>query len=52
MLLCQKTVSVLNEFLSVGGVAVSFGPIRATLPWAAVRFVLVRVEESTTRQLC
>jgi len=36
----QKTVSVLNRFISVGDVAVSFDPVHAALPWAAVRFVL------------
>jgi hypothetical protein len=37
----QKTVSVLNRFISVGDVAVNFDPVHAALPWAAVRFVLV-----------
>jgi hypothetical protein len=37
----EKTVSVLKKFVSVGDVAVSFDPVHAALPWAAVRFVLV-----------
>lgn len=37
----KRTVSVLNKFLTVGDVAVSFDPIHAALPWAALRFVLV-----------
>lgn len=37
----EKTVSVLNKFLSVGDIAVNFDPIHAALPWAAVRFVLL-----------
>jgi hypothetical protein len=37
----EKTVSVLNKFVAVGDVAVSFDPVHAALPWAAVRFVLV-----------
>jgi len=44
----EKTVSVLNKFLSVGDVAVNFDPIHAALPWAAVRFVLV-VSSSAVR---
>jgi hypothetical protein len=36
-----KTVSILNKFLAIGDVAVSFDPIHAALPWAAVRFILV-----------
>lgn len=37
----EKTVSILNKFVAVGDVAVSFDPVHAALPWAAVRFVLV-----------
>lgn len=37
----KKTVSVLNRFISFGDIAVSFDPVHAALPWAAVRFVLV-----------
>ncbi|KAH6889960.1 hypothetical protein B0T10DRAFT_365361, partial [Thelonectria olida] len=37
----EKTVTVLNKFVAIGDVAVSFDPIHAALPWAAVRFVLV-----------
>lgn len=37
----KKTISILNNFVSVGDVAVSFDPVHAALPWAAVRFVLV-----------
>jgi hypothetical protein len=37
----EKTVSVLNKFVSVGDVVVNFDPVHAALPWAAVRFVLV-----------
>ncbi|VUC27847.1 unnamed protein product [Clonostachys rosea] len=38
-----NTVAVLNKFVSVGGVAVSFDPVHAALPWAAVRFVLINL---------
>ncbi|KAJ5959510.1 uncharacterized protein N7479_006660 [Penicillium vulpinum] len=34
-------LSILNKFLSVGDVAVSFDPVHAALPWAAVRSVIV-----------
>ena len=37
----EKIVSILNKFVAVGDVAVSFDPFHAALPWAAVRFVLV-----------
>lgn len=37
----DKTVNILNKFVAVGDVAVSFDPVHAALPWAAVRFVLV-----------
>lgn len=47
----EKTVSVLNKFLSVGDVVVNFDPIHAALPWAAVRFVLV-VSSSAVRTAC
>ncbi|KAK9849324.1 hypothetical protein MYU51_014595 [Penicillium brevicompactum] len=36
-----KLLSVLNNFLSAGDVAVSFDPTHAALPWAAVRCVIV-----------
>jgi hypothetical protein len=39
--LVDKTVKILNKFVGVGDVAVSFDPVHAALPWAAVRFVLV-----------
>ncbi|KAJ5375632.1 hypothetical protein N7517_007638 [Penicillium concentricum] len=38
-----KLLSVLNNFLSAGDVAVSFDPTHAALPWAAVRCVIVMV---------
>ncbi|KAJ5415114.1 hypothetical protein N7465_003809 [Penicillium sp. CMV-2018d] len=37
----DKFLSVLNKFLSVGDVVVSFDPVHAALPWAAVRSVIV-----------
>ncbi|KAH6884956.1 hypothetical protein B0T10DRAFT_493027 [Thelonectria olida] len=37
----DKTVAILNKFVAVGDVAVSFDPAHAALPWAAVRSVLV-----------
>ncbi|KAI1131627.1 WD40-repeat-containing domain protein [Nemania abortiva] len=39
----DKTVSILNKFVSVGDVVASFDPMHAALPWAAVRFVLVNL---------
>ncbi|RKL13873.1 Vegetative incompatibility protein HET-E-1 [Fusarium oxysporum] len=39
--LVDKTVNILNKFVGVGDVAVSFDPVHAALPWAAVRFVLM-----------
>ncbi|KAK3392046.1 hypothetical protein B0T20DRAFT_72359 [Sordaria brevicollis] len=42
----EQTVSVINSFLAVGDVAVSFDPVHAALPWAAVRFVLVALVSS------
>ncbi|KAL7797000.1 hypothetical protein V8C43DRAFT_329359 [Trichoderma afarasin] len=39
----EKTISVLNQFISVGDVAVSYDPVHAALPWAAVRAVLVGI---------
>jgi hypothetical protein len=47
----EKTVSVLNNFVSFGDVAVSFDPVHAALPWAAVRFVLV-VSSSAAPTAC
>lgn len=47
----EKTVSVLNKFVSLGDVAVSFDPVHAALPWAAVRFVLV-VSSSAVTTAC
>ncbi|KAJ5649099.1 uncharacterized protein N7484_002822 [Penicillium longicatenatum] len=37
----EKLLLVLNRFVSVGDVAVSFDPVHAALPWAALRSVLV-----------
>ena len=37
----ERTVKVLNTIVPVVDVAVSFDPIHAALPWAAIRFVLV-----------
>jgi hypothetical protein len=37
----ENAVSILSKFASVGDVAVSFDPVHAALPWAAVRSVLV-----------
>lgn len=37
----ERYVPVINKFVSVSDVAVSFDPVHAALPWAAVRFVLV-----------
>ncbi|KAK4081566.1 uncharacterized protein Triagg1_2307 [Trichoderma aggressivum f. europaeum] len=39
----EKTISMLNQFISVGDVAVSYDPVHAALPWAAVRVVLVGI---------
>ncbi|KAL6836693.1 hypothetical protein J3E69DRAFT_322264 [Trichoderma sp. SZMC 28015] len=39
----EKTISILNQFISVGDVAVSYDPVHAALPWAAVRVVLVGI---------
>ncbi|KAH8812424.1 hypothetical protein F5884DRAFT_855722 [Xylogone sp. PMI_703] len=39
--LVEKTISILNRFVSVLDVAVSFDPVHAALPWAAIRFALV-----------
>ncbi|CAH0027573.1 unnamed protein product [Clonostachys rhizophaga] len=39
----KKTIAVLNRFVAVGDVAVSFDPVHAALPWAAVRFVFVNL---------
>ncbi|CAG9983043.1 unnamed protein product [Clonostachys byssicola] len=44
----ERTVAVLNRFVAVGDVAVSFDPVHAALPWAAVRFVLV-IQNLTAR---
>lgn len=44
----EKTISVLNQFISQGDAAVSYDPVHAALPWAAVRVVLV---VSNTRRL-
>ncbi|KAJ4401662.1 hypothetical protein N0V85_005470 [Neurospora sp. IMI 360204] len=43
----EKTISTLNKFIAVGDVAVSFDPVHAALPWAAVRFVLVTLTASS-----
>ncbi|KAF6525344.1 hypothetical protein HZS61_011139 [Fusarium oxysporum f. sp. conglutinans] len=45
--LVDKTVNILNKFVGVGDVAVSFDPVHAALPWAAVRFVLVTLTASS-----
>lgn len=37
----REATVVVNKFVSVGDVAVSFDPVHAALPWAAVRFILV-----------
>lgn len=37
----ENAVSVLGKFVAVGDVVVSFDPVHAALPWAAVRSVLV-----------
>ncbi|KAL6814047.1 hypothetical protein V8C40DRAFT_277497 [Trichoderma camerunense] len=42
----EKTISILNQFISVGDVAVSYDPVHAALPWAAVRAVLVGITSS------
>jgi len=47
----EKTVSVLNKFVSVGDVVINFDPVHAALPWAAVRFVLV-VSSSAVPTAC
>ena len=47
----EKIVSVLNEFVAVGDVAVNFDPVHAALPWAVVRFVLV-VSSPTVPAAC
>ncbi|KAL5085288.1 hypothetical protein Trisim1_010726 [Trichoderma cf. simile WF8] len=39
----EKTIFILNQFISVGDVAVSYDPVHAALPWAAVRLVLVGI---------
>ncbi|KAJ4361138.1 hypothetical protein N0V85_009435, partial [Neurospora sp. IMI 360204] len=43
----EKTISTLNKFIAVGDIAVSFDPVHAALPWAAVRFVLVTLTASS-----
>jgi hypothetical protein len=48
----EKTVSVLNKFVSVGDVAVNFDPVHAALPWAAVRFVLVVSSSAVPTAYC
>lgn len=47
----DKFLSVLNKFLSVGDVVVSFDPVHAALPWAAVRSVIV-VSRPLVRVCC
>ncbi|KAL7933645.1 hypothetical protein V8C35DRAFT_303492 [Trichoderma chlorosporum] len=39
----ERTISILNQFIVVGDTAVSFDPVHAALPWAAVRTVLVGI---------
>lgn len=36
----KNTISILDKFVSVVDVAVSYDPVHAALPWAVVRFVL------------
>ncbi|KAL8783475.1 MAG: hypothetical protein Q9213_004612 [Squamulea squamosa] len=38
--LCEKMVKWVNKFKEVGDVAVQYDPSHASLPWAAVRFLL------------
>ena len=38
--LFDKIVEWLNKFIAIGDVAISFDPVHAALPWAAVRFLL------------
>ncbi|KAI9172832.1 Atypical/ALPHA protein kinase [Paramyrothecium foliicola] len=44
----EKTVNILNKFVAIGDVAVSFDPVHAALPWATVRFVLLSLTASST----
>jgi hypothetical protein len=45
----EKTVVWVQKFKEVGDIAVSYDPIHAALPWAAVRFLLsVAVEDAQT----
>lgn len=37
----QKAVPIVDKFVVVGDVAVGCNPTPATLPWAAVRFILL-----------
>ncbi|KAI3323881.1 hypothetical protein HD806DRAFT_544007 [Xylariaceae sp. AK1471] len=46
----ENSVAVLGKFLSAVDVAVSFDPVHAALPWAAVRSVLVFVTSSSELQ--
>ncbi|PTB70920.1 hypothetical protein BBK36DRAFT_1165408 [Trichoderma citrinoviride] len=39
----EETIYALNQFVSVGDVAVSYDPVHAALPWAFVRAVLVTI---------
>jgi len=48
----EKTVSVLNKFVSVGDVVINFDPVHAALPWAAVRFVLVVSSSAVPTAYC
>ncbi|KAL8769068.1 MAG: hypothetical protein Q9209_004854 [Squamulea sp. 1 TL-2023] len=38
--LCEKMVKWINKFKEIGDVAVQYDPSHASLPWAAVRFLL------------
>lgn len=37
----QTTIQILKQVVTVGDVAVSYDPVHAALPWAAVRFVII-----------
>ncbi|KAK5630889.1 hypothetical protein RRF57_006604 [Xylaria bambusicola] len=47
----ENSLAVLGKFLSVVDVAVSFDPVHAALPWAAVRSVLVPQLVTASRDL-
>lgn len=39
-------ISILNKFVGIGDVAVSYDPVHAALPWAAVRVVITTITAS------